>query len=114
MTQRPSRDRIVVSTSRCGRDNPGSNPGHGSADVYSGSLFFLSRCNMFFSISARVVIFTVDILIESVLSFLPLHLHFKLAYLSFWLNLKMLGLYTLYIYPYNRSHILQYIKFTYK
>lgn len=24
-----SRDRIVVSTSRCGRDNPGSNPGHG-------------------------------------------------------------------------------------
>ena len=26
-----SRDRIVVSTSRCGRDNPGSNPGHGRA-----------------------------------------------------------------------------------
>ena len=26
---RNSRDRIVVSTSRCGRDNPGSNPGHG-------------------------------------------------------------------------------------
>ena len=26
-----SHDRIVVSTSRCGRDNPGSNPGHGSA-----------------------------------------------------------------------------------
>ena len=25
-----SRDRVVVSTSRCGRDNPGSNPGHGS------------------------------------------------------------------------------------
>ena len=24
-----SRDRIVVSTSRCGRDSPGSNPGHG-------------------------------------------------------------------------------------
>ena len=24
-----SRDRIVLSTSRCGRDNPGSNPGHG-------------------------------------------------------------------------------------
>ena len=23
------RDRIVVSTSRCGRDNPGSNPGQG-------------------------------------------------------------------------------------
>ena len=42
MTQRPSRDRIVVSTSRCGRDNPGSNPGHGSADVYGGSIFFIS------------------------------------------------------------------------
>ena len=28
---RLGRDRIVVSTSRCGRDNPGSNPGHGRA-----------------------------------------------------------------------------------
>ena len=28
-----SRDRIVVSTSRCGRDNPGENPGHGRAVV---------------------------------------------------------------------------------
>ena len=27
------RDRIVVSTSRCGRDNPGSNPGHGRGCV---------------------------------------------------------------------------------
>ena len=26
-----SRDRIVVSTLRCGRSNPGSNPGHGNA-----------------------------------------------------------------------------------
>ena len=26
----PSRDRIVVSTLRCGRSNPGSNPGHGT------------------------------------------------------------------------------------
>ena len=26
---RKSRDRIVVSTLRCGRNNPGSNPGHG-------------------------------------------------------------------------------------
>ena len=30
-----SRDRIVVSTSRCGRDNPGSNPGHGIGTHYS-------------------------------------------------------------------------------
>ena len=29
MWWRNGRDRIVVSTSRCGRDNPGSNPGHG-------------------------------------------------------------------------------------
>ena len=29
------RDRIVVSTSRCGRDNPGSNPGHGRGCVVS-------------------------------------------------------------------------------
>ena len=27
-----SRDRIVVSTLRCGRSNPGSNPGRGSVD----------------------------------------------------------------------------------
>ena len=26
----PSRDRLVVRTLRCGRSNPGSNPGHGS------------------------------------------------------------------------------------
>ena len=26
-----SRDRIVVSTLRCGRSNPGSNPGHGKS-----------------------------------------------------------------------------------
>jgi hypothetical protein len=26
-----SRDRIVVSTLRCGRSNPGSNPGHGTS-----------------------------------------------------------------------------------
>lgn len=28
-TEEGSRDRIVVSTLRCGRSNPGSNPGHG-------------------------------------------------------------------------------------
>ena len=30
--QTDNRDRIVVSTFRCGRNNPGSNPGHG---IYS-------------------------------------------------------------------------------
>ena len=35
---RYGRDRIVVSTSRCGRDNPGSNPGHGrdAVDLWRG------------------------------------------------------------------------------
>ena len=32
-----SRDRIVVSTLRCGRNNPGSNPGHGMNMSYHGS-----------------------------------------------------------------------------
>ena len=31
---RNSRDRIVVSTLRCGRSNPGSNPGHGNGEVF--------------------------------------------------------------------------------
>ena len=41
-----SRDRIVVSTSRCGRDNPGSNPGHGidcdSRCLGTAELFYFS------------------------------------------------------------------------
>ena len=47
-----SRDRIVVSTSRCGRDNPGSNPGHGiSCECRrhgTAELFFLSFLDFFF------------------------------------------------------------------
>ncbi|GBP92755.1 hypothetical protein EVAR_64365_1 [Eumeta japonica] len=31
VTSSDSRDRLVVRTPRCGRGNPGSNPGHGSA-----------------------------------------------------------------------------------
>ena len=34
MYHRNSRDRIVVSTLRCGRSNPGSNPGHGNSEVF--------------------------------------------------------------------------------
>ena len=40
---RVSRDRIVVSTSRCGRDNPGSNPGHGSGSYFGVASFVLLR-----------------------------------------------------------------------
>ena len=36
------RDRIVVSTSRCGRDNPGSNPGH--CNWKKNVFFFVSLC----------------------------------------------------------------------
>ena len=31
---RRRRDSLVVRTSRCGRDNPGSNPGHGSMAMF--------------------------------------------------------------------------------
>ena len=34
-----SRDRLVVTTLRCGRSNPGSNPGHG--------IFFIMVCFLF-------------------------------------------------------------------
>ena len=39
------RDRIVVSTLRCGRNNPGSNPGHGRkvGNAYTINLFFYLR-----------------------------------------------------------------------
>ena len=40
LSRASSRDRIVVSTLRCGRSNPGSNPGHGSScKLYSCSVF---------------------------------------------------------------------------
>ena len=54
-----SRDRIVVSTLRCGRNNPGSNPGHGThktVSFFSISFFFLSfyfypsKCSMLYLI----------------------------------------------------------------
>ena len=45
------RDRIVVSTSRCGRDNPGSNPGHGRGCEVSimacWSAFFVSSVKQY-------------------------------------------------------------------
>ena len=35
-----SRDRIVVSTLRCGRSNPGSNPGHGKTQLFFQFFYF--------------------------------------------------------------------------
>ena len=42
--KRSGRDRIVVSTSRCGRDNPGSNPGHGINRSQAYSIFVCFFC----------------------------------------------------------------------
>ena len=43
-----SRDLIVVSTLRCGRNNPGSNPGHGTYFSYNSVLSIFSLCKFFF------------------------------------------------------------------
>ena len=61
-----SRDRIVVSTSRCGRDNPGSNPGHGISSCGVSvmaqlsrffSLFFLCEYIFFFFVTNILIFF---------------------------------------------------------
>ena len=68
-SKRPGRDRIVVSTSRCGRDNPGSNPGHGinhsQAYNYFYSLFFF-----FFSITDLIFHLIFFIKVSSIAKFL--------------------------------------------
>ena len=43
-----SRDRIVVSTLRCGRNNPGSNPGHGTFFLTMQYYQFLLFVNFYF------------------------------------------------------------------
>ena len=50
--KRSGRDRIVVSTSRCGRDNPGSNPGHGinRSQAYIFIIIFFFNLVLFFSL----------------------------------------------------------------
>ena len=53
---RPGRDRIVVSTSRCGRDNPGSNPGHGKTTAKP--TLFLAIRSMKISDGLRTVVCT--------------------------------------------------------
>ena len=44
------RDRIVVSTLRCGRNNPGSNPGHGTLLYYNSRH---SHCRLFLSCRSK-------------------------------------------------------------
>ena len=50
MSSSGSRDRIVVSTLRCGRNNPGSNPGHGTFPFfpYYAILTIFILCKFFF------------------------------------------------------------------
>ena len=47
LRSRSSRDRLVVRTLRCGRNNPGSNPGHGSGGSSTCGIFFsfLYKCS---------------------------------------------------------------------
>ena len=64
-----SRDRLEVRTLRCGRNNPGSNPGHGTffeslflLEVHPRSFFFssLTRIFFFFSSLTRILKFLFD------------------------------------------------------
>ena len=53
-----SRDRIVVSTLRCGRNNPGSNPGHGTSCFNMIIIFWsLFSINFFSYISSCSYVF---------------------------------------------------------
>ena len=48
MSSSGSRDRIVVSTLRCGRNNPGSNPGHGTFFLLCSTIYFFLFVNFYF------------------------------------------------------------------
>jgi hypothetical protein len=51
-----SRDRLVVRTLRCGRSNPGSNPGHGSVkSLLRQRFFFIVQLNYSFNLNGVVV-----------------------------------------------------------
>ena len=54
-----SRDRIVVSTLRCGRNNPGSNPGHGTLlkELFFANSYFVRLSNSDFSFSFPFLFF---------------------------------------------------------
>ena len=45
--QPTSRDRLVVRTLRCGRNNPGSNPGHGRMVIFFIPFQFISHSQMY-------------------------------------------------------------------
>ena len=66
--QTDSRDRIVVSTLRCGRNNPGSNPGHGIYSVFAEKMPALGKSlkstvridNPLFQIAIFIYFFPLD------------------------------------------------------
>ena len=81
-----SRDRIVVSTLRCGRNNPGSNPGHGTLRNFFFYLlvFFLSF--VLFSVYLLELVCTIYVsYLQSVLLFA-----FIIPNRSFWFVLYLL------------------------
>ncbi len=57
-----SRDRLVVRTLRCGRSNPGSNPGHGSDTflfVFSLTVNILLECNQELQVSVSGIVVSI-------------------------------------------------------
>ena len=57
-----SRDRLVVRTLRCGRSNPGSNPGHGSDTflfVFSLTVNTLLECNQELQVSVSGIVVSI-------------------------------------------------------
>ena len=58
-----SRDRIVVSTLRCGRNNPGSNPGHGTLRNFFPISWFFSFFCFIFCLSFRIGLYNLRLLL---------------------------------------------------
>ena len=48
-----SRDRIVVSTLRCGSNNPGSNPGHGTEHSFVAKYYKIKRYKLMSIVSIK-------------------------------------------------------------
>ena len=91
-----SRDRIVVSTLRCGRNNPGSNPGHGTLrNFFPISWFFLSF--VLFSVYLLELVCTIYVCyLQSILLFA-----FIIPNRSFWFVLYLLFL---FVCPSHRKY----------
>ena len=77
-TTSDSRDRLVVRTLRCGRNNPGSNPGHGMFFFFS-FFTYVRKINRFDNVlvskrcqfTARVCIPQFPVIYNKLMSFYP-------------------------------------------